>query len=54
MMCNFGQYLDTALHDLFVCGLHDCKCKQELLSTQELTLQMAIQKATAAETAIYI
>ena len=54
MMCNFKQYLDTAIHDQFVCDLNDCKCKQELLSTQELTLQMAIQKATVAETAIYI
>ena len=50
--CNFGQYLDTAFHDQFVCGLNDRKCQWELLSTQELTLQMAIQKATAAKIAI--
>ena len=51
MTCKFGQYLDTALRDQFVCGLNDRKCQRELLSTQELTLQTAIQKATAAETA---
>ena len=49
--CNFGQYLDTALRDQFVCGLNNHKCQWELLSIQELTLQMAIQKATAAKTA---
>ena len=49
--CNFRQYLDTALRDQFVCGLNDRKCQWELLSTQGLTLQTAIQKATAAETA---
>ena len=49
--CNFRQYCDTALRDQFVCGLHDRKCQRELFSTQDLTLEMAIQKATAAETA---
>ena len=49
--CNFGQYLDTALRDQFVCGLTDRKCQRELLTIQDLTLQTAIQKATAAETA---
>ena len=49
--CNFGQYLDTALRDQLVCDLNDHKCQRELLSTQGLTLQTAIQKATTAETA---
>ena len=49
--CNFGGYLDTALCDQFVCGLNDRQCQRELLSTQGLTLQTAIQKATAAEAA---
>ena len=49
--CNFGGYLDTALRDQFVCGLNDRQCQRELPSTQGLTLQMAIQKATAAEAA---
>ena len=43
--------MDTALHDQFVCGLNDRKCQRELLTIQDLTLQTAIQKATAAETA---
>ena len=30
--CNFGQYLDSALRDQFVCGLRDEKCQRELLS----------------------
>lgn len=47
--CNFGQYLETALRDQFVCGLHDEKCQQELLSIQALTAEIALQKATAAE-----
>ena len=48
-MCNFGQYLETALRDQFVCGLRDEKCQQELLSVQDLTAAIALQKATAAE-----
>ena len=47
--CNFGQYLETALRDQFVCGLRDEKCQQELLSIQDLTAAIALQKATAAE-----
>ena len=47
--CNFGQYLETALRDQFVCGLRDEKCQQELLSIQDLTAAIALQKTTAAE-----
>ena len=47
--CNFEQYLETALCDQFVCGLRDKKCQQELLSVQDLTAAVALQKATAAE-----
>ena len=43
--CNFGQYLETALRDQFVCGLHDEKCQRELLSIQDLTANIALQKA---------
>ena len=46
---NFGEYLNTVLRDQFVCGLNDHQCQRELLSSQDLTLQTAIQKATAAE-----
>ena len=48
--CNFGQYLETALRDQFVCGLRDEKCQRELLSIQDLTAAIALRKATAAET----
>ena len=48
--CNFGQYLETALHDQFMCGLRDEKCQRELLSMQDLMAAIALQKATAAET----
>ena len=44
MTCNFGHCPSQS-----ICLWY--KCQRELLSTQELTLQMAIQKATAAETA---
>ena len=47
--CNFGQYLQTALRDQFVCGLRDKKCQRELLSIQDLTAEIAIRRATAAE-----
>ena len=49
--CNFGQYLNTALCDQLVCGLRDRKCQRDLLSISDLTLDVALQKATAAETA---
>ena len=48
--CNFGEYLDTALRDQLVCGLCDRKCQRDLLSISDLTLALAIQKTTAAET----
>ena len=30
--CNFGNYLDTAIHDQFVCGLRDKKCQQQFVA----------------------
>ena len=50
-ICNFGQYLNIALHDQLVYGLRDCKCQRNLLSISDLTLDVALQKSTAAETA---
>jgi len=47
--CNFGQYLDAAIRDQFLCGLRDKKCQQELLGIPDLTVVIALQKATAAE-----
>ena len=48
-MCNFGNYLDTAIRDQFVCGLRDTKCQKELLCVADLTVAVALRKALAAE-----
>ena len=42
--CNFGNYLDTALRDQFVCGLKDPRIQRELLCTQDLTVSQALEK----------
>ena len=47
--CNFESYLDTALRDQLVCGLHDIKCQKELLCMSSLSLQEAVQHARAYE-----
>ena len=36
--CNFGDYLNTAIRDQFVCGLRDVKCQKELLCVTDLTV----------------
>ena len=43
---NFVVYLDTALRDQFVCGMHDSRM---LLSVKDLTLTSALQKSQAIE-----
>ena len=48
--CNFGDYLESAIRDQFVCGLRDTKTQQELLCVLELTVKTALSKARAAET----
>ena len=50
--CNFGDYLETAIRDQFVCGLRDMRTQQELLCIPELTAKTAFGKAYAAE-AVY-
>ena len=47
--CNFGGYLETAICDLFVCGLRDSKCQKELLCEADLTAERTLQRARAAE-----
>lgn len=47
--CNFGNYLETAIRDQFVCGLRDSKCQKELLCREGLTADTALQSARAAE-----
>ena len=41
--CNFGVYLNRALHDRFVCGLNHEKIQNRLLNTADL--EMAEQQA---------
>ena len=48
--CNFGNYLELAIRDQFVCGLRDIKTQRELLCISDLTVQIALRKARAAET----
>ena len=47
--CNFGDYLDIAIRDQFVCGLKNTKCQTELLCVADLTAATALRKALAAE-----
>ena len=47
--CDFGAYLDTALWDQFVRGLWDVKCQRDLLCVTDLTAELALKKARAAE-----
>ena len=49
--CNFGNNLQESLRDRFVCGLNDEKVQQRLLATNELTLKLAVDTATAMEAA---
>jgi len=39
--CNFGNYLETAIRDYFVCGLCDSKCQKGLLCREGLTVDIA-------------
>jgi len=47
--CNFGPYLMTTLRYQFVRGLQDQRYQRELLCESELTAEMALKKARAAE-----
>jgi len=41
--------LETAIRDQFVCGLCDTKTQRELLCIPDLTVQLVLRKACAAE-----
>ena len=47
--CNFGEYLESAIRDNYVCGLRDTKCQQKLLCQTDLTAGRALQRARASE-----
>ena len=49
--CKFADNLEDNLRDKFVCGLNDEKVQQKLLATANLTLQSAVDTATAMEAA---
>ena len=50
--CNFGVFLDEALRDRLVCSLQNSETQKKLLAESELTLQRAVDIATAAEMAV--
>ena len=50
--CQFGEYLDEALRDRFVCGLRNSGTQKRLLTeTEPLTLKKALEVAVAVEAA---
>ena len=49
--CEFGDFLDQALRDQFVCGVAHAGTLKRLLTESTLTLAKAIEIATSAEAA---
>lgn len=49
--CAFGASLDDMIRDRLVCGINDDRIQRRLLSESDLTLQRAVELATAMETA---
>lgn len=49
--CNFGEFLQRALRDRFVCGLNNSKIQNKLLNTNDLTFVKACQIAQSMEMA---
>ncbi|XP_065896057.1 uncharacterized protein [Dysidea avara] len=47
--CDFGAFLDEALRDRLVCGLQNNVTQKKLLAESNLTLQKAVDIATASE-----
>ena len=50
--CDFGDFLEQALRDRFVCGLTNTNMQKRLLTEKNLTLERAISLATAMEMAV--
>ncbi|XP_068707224.1 uncharacterized protein [Montipora foliosa] len=49
--CNYGEYLNRALRDRFVCGLNNPKIQNKLLNTEDLTFEKACSIAKTMEMA---
>ena len=49
--CDFGDFLEQALRDKFVCGLANLNLQKRLLTEKNLTLEQAVSIATAMEMA---
>ena len=49
--CDFGEFLDDALRDRFVCGLHSQPTQRKLLTEETLTLKKALEIALSMEAA---
>ena len=49
--CNYGEFLNRALRDRFVCGLNNVKIQNKLLNTSSLTFDTACNIAISMELA---
>ena len=49
--CEFGEYLNDALRDRFVCGLHNSGTQKRFLAEAKLTFGKAVELAQGAEAA---
>ena len=49
--CNYGEFLNLALRDRFVCGLNNVKIQNKLLNTSSLTFDTACNIAISMELA---
>ena len=50
--CNFGDFLEQAIRDRLVCGMINSSTQKKLLAEKDLSLQRAVDIATAAEMAV--
>ena len=49
--CDFGDFFDEALRDIFVCGLYHAPTQKSLLTKDNLTFAKALELASAIELA---